>query len=294
MVNQSQVFGQIQHKLGERPGEIPRKADVTIMMKKLYHPSLDGDRLFYSQGNDDVPMQPIRTDIGGVTSYCTIAATNVLNAGDWQNEPRPAGFVGPTWPPTRIEHLLGRPHFTEYCIGCNDDTRPCNCSYEKWSALIADFVTAKIAIRAVPNKGDGGFARGKIYKEAFVGEFTGRVLPRTTQELGEADQYYSSIMIGEFSGTYEGHPSAWVDCAHTGSIARFYNHSCEPNAKIWEYRSGMSHRILVYQTLQEIEEGEEITVDYGENWFAGLDQLCLCETASCKNPPIVGMDKVAF
>jgi SET domain-containing protein len=180
--------------------------------------------------------------------------------------------------------LIGRPHFTEYCIGCNDDTRPCNCSYADWSAKLHDFVTAKVAIRAVPGKGFGGFARGRIYKEAFVGEFSGQLLPCKAKELSEADQYYSSIMIGEFYGMYEGHVSAWVDSAYIGTVSRVYNHSCEPNTKIWEYRCGMGHRILVYQTLRVIEEGEEITIDYGERWFRGPDQRCLCGTASCKNP----------
>jgi hypothetical protein len=167
MVNQTQVFEEIQRKLGQRPthsSEAARKAEVTKMMKKLYHSSLEGDRYFYSQGVNDVPLKPIHTLLGGVTSFCTIASTNVLNAKDWRSEPRPEGYIGQAWPPTQIEHLLGRPHLTEYCIGCNDDTRPCTCSYADWSAKIHDFVTAKVVIRAVPGKDFGGFARGRIYK----------------------------------------------------------------------------------------------------------------------------------
>jgi hypothetical protein len=118
-----------------------------------------------------------------------------------------------------------------------------------------------------------------------VGDFTGHVLPHKAKRSDEEDQYHSGIIIGAFNGEYEGHPSAWVDCTSTGSVARFYNHSCEPNARIYEFRCGMNHRILVFESLRVIEEDEKITVDYGSKWFDSEDQRCLCGTATCKDPP---------
>jgi hypothetical protein len=146
-------------------------------------------------------------------------------------------------------------------------------------------VTAKVALRQVPGMGYGGFARGRIPAGAAVGEFTGRVLPRKAKRSDEEDQYHSGIIIGAFNGEYDGHPSAWIDYTTTGSVARFYNHSCEPNAAIYEFRCGMNHRIVVFESLRVIEEEEEITVDYGSKWFDSEDQRCLCGTATCKNPP---------
>jgi hypothetical protein len=97
MVNQTQVFEEIQRKLGQRPSyssEAAQKSEVTRMMKKLYHPSIEGERYFYSQAANDVPLKPIPTVLHGVASFCTIASTNVLNAEDWRSEPRPEGYIG--------------------------------------------------------------------------------------------------------------------------------------------------------------------------------------------------------
>jgi hypothetical protein len=133
------------------------------MMKRIYAPSLDGRRYFYSQDADGLPVARIPTEIKGKTLHCIIAPTNVLNPADWLTEPRPEGYVGQTWPPTRVGQLL-RPSAREFCIVCKDDNRACKCNYERWLNELADFVTAKVALRQVPGMGYGGFARGRILR----------------------------------------------------------------------------------------------------------------------------------
>ena len=290
MVTQAQVFSSIRGKLDKRRGDIPRKAEITKMMKQLYEPSLDGPRYFYAQDENDLPIARIPTVINGKTSYCAIAPTNVLDAKDWLYQRKPKDYVGKVWPPKRVEVLLGKPAATEYCISCWNDQGPCDCSYKAWSEEVRTFVISNVALRSSSGKGYGGFARARIRPETPVGELTGHVLPRKAERSAEEDQYHSSIIIGEFNSKYadrlSDHPSAWIDCTNVGSFARFYNHSCEPNARIVEARCGMGHRIIYFETLGEaIEKDDEITVDYGEKWFTDPTQPCFCGTSSCKNPP---------
>jgi hypothetical protein len=88
------------------------------MMKRIYAPSLDGRRYFYSQDADGLPVARIPTEIKGKTLHCIIAPTNGLNPADWLTEPRPEGYVGQTWPPTRVGQLL-RPSAREFCVVFN-------------------------------------------------------------------------------------------------------------------------------------------------------------------------------
>ncbi len=52
-----------------------------------------------------------------------------------------------------------------------------------------------------------------------------------------------------------------------GTLMRFVNHSCNPNARFHEVANG-SRRTVVIATLAYIEPGVEVTVDYGDDrWF---------------------------
>ncbi|KAK6975087.1 hypothetical protein R3P38DRAFT_3238252 [Favolaschia claudopus] len=48
---------------------------------------------------------------------------------------------------------------------------------------------------------------------------------------------------------------------------RFVNHHCHPNAVFEEIRRGC-HNTIIIKTVRDIEEGEEVTVDYGGDFFA--------------------------
>lgn len=74
-----------------------------------------------------------------------------------------------------------------------------------------------------------------------------------------------------------------IDATHTGNLARFVNHCCDPNciAKVVELE-GSQH--IVFYARKPIGRGEEITYDYK---FAIEDDpakkiRCLCGTAACR------------
>lgn len=59
------------------------------------------------------------------------------------------------------------------------------------------------------------------------------------------------------------------------NIARYINHSCEPNAK--GYTTGK--RIWIW-SLRNIKAGEEITIDYGEQYIETHIKRCKCESCA--------------
>lgn len=66
-----------------------------------------------------------------------------------------------------------------------------------------------------------------------------------------------------------------VDGSARSNIARYINHSCEPNAKA--FTNGK--RIWAW-SLRAIEAGEEITIDYGEQYVDAHIKRCKCETCA--------------
>lgn len=98
--------------------------------------------------------------------------------------------------------------------------------------------------------GKGLFAEETIPKGACITEYIGR-------EVGEKEQY-------EDNGKY----LFWTDSKHMingnikENIARYINHSCAPNCEA----DGPAGRVFI-MALRNIKVGEELTYDYGKEYF---------------------------
>jgi SET domain-containing protein len=64
----------------------------------------------------------------------------------------------------------------------------------------------------------------------------------------------------------------YVEAASCGSITRFINHSCRPNADFIEMSNGRNHKVLVVMN-HPVTQGMEITVNYGHD----KEFKCQCE-----------------
>lgn len=69
-----------------------------------------------------------------------------------------------------------------------------------------------------------------------------------------------------------------IEAKDQGGIARFMNHSCEPNTRFRQVQC-RDQATIVVESVASIEAGEEVTVGYDrELWFN-----CQCGTPSCVN-----------
>ncbi len=99
--------------------------------------------------------------------------------------------------------------------------------------------------------GKGLFARHAIAKGEFIVEYTGVRIPTK-----KADEHRGRYLF-EIEGT------PWtIDGEPSNSLAKYINHACEPNA---EARVEDEH-INMYAT-QDMVPGEEIRIDYGQEYF---------------------------
>jgi SET domain-containing protein len=115
--------------------------------------------------------------------------------------------------------------------------------------------------------GLGLFATERIEEGETIIEYLGDIL---TAE--EAEKKSGSMYLFEVS------KNKTIDGTPRWNTARYANHSCAPNAES-EIRKG---RVFIV-ALRDIEQGEEITFDYGQEFFEEhiKPKGCRCGAATC-------------
>jgi SET domain-containing protein len=114
------------------------------------------------------------------------------------------------------------------------------------------------------NAGLGFFALEPIPKGKRIIEYTG---PYITNE--EVEKRYGKYFFGV--------NTRWsIDGSPRSNLARYINHSCAPNAEA--IISG--RRVWIWST-RNIKEGEEITYDYGEEYFEDIIKPIGCKCVKC-------------
>ena len=117
-----------------------------------------------------------------------------------------------------------------------------------------------------------------IPKGVRIFEYTGKIITNA-----EAD-----AMPGRPRYLYDLSKTHTLDGSPRSNVGRYANHSCKPNGVIYIYGG----RIFV-KSLREIQPGEEITYDYGKEYFdafIGKDR-CLCVKCTARRAKAAGKQK---
>lgn len=116
--------------------------------------------------------------------------------------------------------------------------------------------------------GLGLFATKPIKRAAYIATYRG---PRITTEESDRRESRGAKYMFELN-------SRWViDGSPRWNVARYLNHSCRPNAKPIS-RKGR----IVFIALRRIAPGEEITYDYGKEYFDSYIKERGCRCAACR------------
>lgn len=114
-----------------------------------------------------------------------------------------------------------------------------------------------------PGTGKGLFALMPIKKGEFIIEYTGKKIPSKVADT----------MGGRYLFALD---DDWtIDAEGEHNTARYINHSCDPNAEA-EIKGG---RILI-SALKNIASGEEVTFDYGQEYFDEFIKPVGCKCAA--------------
>jgi SET domain-containing protein len=119
--------------------------------------------------------------------------------------------------------------------------------------------------------GLGLFATAPIAKGDFIVEYSGRRIP--TREALAREAKTGCRYMFEVN-------SRWtVDGSSRRNMGRYANHSCRPNAE-----STITKGKVMLRAIMAIEPGEEITYDYGREYFELFikPQGCRCVKCAAK------------
>jgi uncharacterized protein len=115
--------------------------------------------------------------------------------------------------------------------------------------------------------GLGLFASAPIEKGAVIVEYTGR---RITHAEAERLEARGGRYVFEINSRWS------IDGSSRRNMGRYANHSCRPNAE-----SDLVKGKMILRAIKAIEPGDEITYDYGEEYFELFLKPVGCRCASC-------------
>ncbi len=116
--------------------------------------------------------------------------------------------------------------------------------------------------------GLGLFATTPIQPGAFIVEYSGERI--RTREAHAREKTAGARYMFEIN-------SRWtVDGSARSNIGRYANHSCRPNAE-----SAVSKGRVILRAISAIEPGEEITYDYGDEYFELFIKPNGCRCTKC-------------
>jgi SET domain-containing protein len=116
--------------------------------------------------------------------------------------------------------------------------------------------------------GLGLFATEEIKKGQFILNYTGRKL--TTEQAEKLEDRGAKYL-------YEINSRWTIDGANHRNVGRYANHSCRPNAE----SDSRGHRVFI-RAIKRIKPGDEITYDYGEDYFAAYLKAKGCKCEKCR------------
>ena len=114
--------------------------------------------------------------------------------------------------------------------------------------------------------GLGLYTRTPIEAGEFVIEYTGAKIPTKVAD-GMPTKYLFEI------------DEEWtIDGSSRDNIARYVNHSCAPNCEA-DVRDGR----IFFEAVRDIEAGEELSIDYGEEYFDEFIKPFGCKCEGCSS-----------
>ncbi|GME68048.1 unnamed protein product [[Candida] boidinii] len=153
----------------------------------------------------------------------------------------------------------------------------CSCGSDCQNQRFQKREYSKISVFYTGAKGYGVRAESFIPADTFIYEYIGEIIDdkefrtRRAQYDSEGIQHFYFMMLqsGEF-----------IDATKKGSLARFCNHSCNPNGYVDKWVVGKRFKMGIF-AKRDIIKGEEITFDYNVDRYGSNAQKCYCGEPNC-------------
>ncbi|KAF2284204.1 hypothetical protein GH714_019898 [Hevea brasiliensis] len=136
---------------------------------------------------------------------------------------------------------------------------------------------AKTKLFKTEGRGWGLLADEDIKAGRFIIEYCGEVI--SWKEARRRSQAYENQGLKD-AFIISLNSSESIDATKKGSLARFINHSCQPNCETRKWNVLGEIRVGIF-AKQDISIGTELAYDYNFEWYGGAKVRCLCGATSC-------------
>ncbi|XP_035208553.1 uncharacterized protein LOC118183193 isoform X2 [Stegodyphus dumicola] len=159
---------------------------------------------------------------------------------------------------------------------CN---KTCHCSKACINRVVQRGLRIPLQLFRTLSRGWGVRTLRKIPKGSFVCEYVGELITGH-EAIQRGDDTYFFDLESETA-------DYCLDGRFYGNIARFLNHSCEPNLialKVFVEHQDLNFPRIAFFTLKEVQAYEELCFDYGIDFWIIKCQtvLCTCNSKLCK------------
>lgn len=146
--------------------------------------------------------------------------------------------------------------------------------------------TPHLRVSASGVHGLGAYATRPLPAGAFLGLYEGR---RYTPEQIAAKTWNDQLTYLFMLSNDE-----TIDGGKGGNATRHLNHSCAPNCEAVEEYDEAGELVLKFQTLVDVDAGDELFIDYGlvaDDGSPASDYACHCGASTCRGTMLAPADE---
>ncbi|MCO5598683.1 hypothetical protein L7F22_052781 [Adiantum nelumboides] len=153
----------------------------------------------------------------------------------------------------------------------------CNCGDYCQNRRFQNHEYVDVEIVQTEKKGFGLRASKAVPTDRLIYEYIGEVVEqsefmrRMQQYKDEGIRHYYFMMLQR---------EEFLDATKKGGIARFINHSCNPNCYVSKWHVGKHMRMGIF-SKRDIIPGEELTFNYNVDRYGNEAQACYCGEPNC-------------
>ncbi|KAK1916102.1 hypothetical protein P3342_003917 [Pyrenophora teres f. teres] len=227
----------------------------------LQYPGHPHEWVVFDDGSDPIPLRQTYLAHDPYFAFEHIDES-VIDESAW-------GCEDPRWTPQ--SSAVARPGGVYMCALCkepqsdNPQDNSCFCFPSLFGCVKRKPPPVQV-YRTPDGKNNGLVALTSFDRGIAIGELVGLI----TKGVRHLDVMDSSTPLASYQ--------IWQ--GRMGNYTRFINHSCKPNAQSSTFTWLDTQRVVLVS--KGIEAGAEITLDYGDKYWAGLDKSCLCGESCCR------------
>ncbi|XP_065084451.1 nuclear receptor binding SET domain protein isoform X2 [Ochlerotatus camptorhynchus] len=134
-----------------------------------------------------------------------------------------------------------------------------------------------LVAKRISQKGWGLVTMEDIRQGQFVIEYVGEVINneelarRLQHKVEQKDENYYFLTVDS---------ELTIDAGPKGNLARFINHSCEPNCETMLWKVGGAQAVGLF-AIKDLKAGDELTFNYNFESKGDKKKICLCNATKC-------------